>query len=115
MDDGHELRGTRSDGGTQFDQSLSLVALEEDSLLGYPPSEYLVLGLEQFDFATQFVLGTPCQIEQNGENQLVMRCRFLSQKCKKMAVTNFLYLGNQQVVDRLALPKCQSMPTLVNP
>ena len=64
VDDRNELRRTWTYGSAQFEQPLSLVPLEEDSLLGYPDAEHLVLSLVKLVLPAQFVLGAAGQVEQ---------------------------------------------------
>jgi hypothetical protein len=63
VDDGDQFRGTRTNGGAEFEEQLPFFPLEKDPLLGHSTAEHLVFGFEQLDLPAQFVFCTPCQIE----------------------------------------------------
>jgi len=48
----------------QLEHPLFHLLLEEISFLGNTLSEHLVLGIQEFDLPSQFVLSTPCELKE---------------------------------------------------
>ena len=64
MDNRNQLMGSRTDGGTELEQSFFIFGLEKDTLLGNLSAEQFVFDLVEFDLPTQLIFCRPCQIEQ---------------------------------------------------
>lgn len=64
MDDRNQLSCAGSDRLAELDEPLPFALAQKDLLLRGSLPEHLVLGLEKFDVAAQFVLSTPWQKEK---------------------------------------------------